>query len=590
MNANATGVDATISRLSQIDYDGSALEEYQYLGLGTTVRRSQASGLRQTIWETGATSDSGDVYNGFDRFGRVVNLLWETTGGTDRAHFNYGYDRDGNRLYRTNELNHNCDELYHASGKTTDTDRYDRLNQLTGSVRGTLSHSNSDGVLDTVSAAARTQSWTFDGLGNFPTVTTNSATQTRTHNIQNQLLTLVDGSTTTTLDYDDNGNMIVGENGVELGYDAWNRLTKYASTTYFRYDATGRRSLVIYSNPSTGTHYRNLYYDTGWQLIEERGTTTGATRNQYVWTPAYIDGLVVKLTDSAGDGTYETRHYALTDANWNVTAITDSSGVVLERFISDPYGRFDVYNADWSTLQPSGSAYAWDYFHQGGRYDYATGLFHYRHRDYSPTLMRWVGMDPIGCQGGCNLYEAYYNSPIVKIDPQGLQPPPPVFVVPPPAWVPIAGGVIFGGSGVGLGYGISKRCGLGEWLGDKIVDVFYPPEPKPEPPKPPGGGGSTKDPPKKRVDVDPDSPCDFYYLWCSWGVTCTKGSPSWTRNVRDCEKCWSECKKTGSWSFSSCAIGKIKRGQQPPRFPGPKDYWKPVYPDRKDDGTWNCQP
>ncbi|MDF0653131.1 MAG: RHS repeat-associated core domain-containing protein [Nitrospira sp.] len=417
------GVDATISRLSQINYDGSSLEEYQYLGLGTTVRRTQtAAGLRQTFWETGATSDSGDVYNGFDRFGRVVNLLWETTGGTDRALFKYGYDRDGNRLYRTNELNHNFDELYHVSGKTTDTDRYDRLNQLTGFARGTLSDSNSDGVLDTVSTAGRTQSWTFDGVGNFPTVATNSATQTRTHNIQNQLLTLVDGSTTTTLDYDDNGNMIVGENGVELGYDAWNRLTRYGSTTYFRYDVTGRRSLVIYSNPSTGTHYRNLYYDTGWQLLEERGTTTDATRNQYVWTPAYIDGLVVRLTDSAGDGTYETRHYALTDANWNITAITSDTGTVLERFVSDPYGRFDVFDATWTTLQTAGSAYAWDYFHQGGRYDYATGLFHYRHRDYSPTLMRWVGMDPIGLRGGdTNLYQYISATPVSHVDPWGLE-------------------------------------------------------------------------------------------------------------------------------------------------------------------------
>ncbi|MDF0653133.1 MAG: RHS repeat-associated core domain-containing protein, partial [Nitrospira sp.] len=148
------------------------------------------------------------------------------------------------------------------------------------------------------------------------------------------------------------------------------------------------------------------------------------TRNQYVWTPAYIDGLVVKLTDSAGDGTYETRHYALTDANWNVTAITDGSGVVLERFVSDPYGRFDVYNADWSTLQPSGSAYAWDYFHQGGRYDYATGFFHFRNRDYSPTLMRWVGMDPIGFEGGdSTLFRYEADNPVNRSDPSGLQSP-----------------------------------------------------------------------------------------------------------------------------------------------------------------------
>ena len=55
--------------------------------------------------------------------------------------------------------------------------------------------------------------------------------------------------------------------------------------------------------------------------------------------------------------------------------------------------------------------------------DTTTGLFYFRNRDYSPTLGRWVTMDPIGYQSGTNLYNALYNNPVVRIDFTGLEPP-----------------------------------------------------------------------------------------------------------------------------------------------------------------------
>jgi len=40
---------------------------------------------------------------------------------------------------------------------------------------------------------------------------------------------------------------------------------------------------------------------------------------------------------------------------------------------------------------------------------------------YHPGLGRWMTMDPIGFAGGdVNQYAAYSNSPLNKIDPQGL--------------------------------------------------------------------------------------------------------------------------------------------------------------------------
>src|SRR5207249_5000715 len=178
----ASGLDASISRLSSLTMSGTTLESYAYLGLDTVVKRAHPEpGVDLTyIKQSGESNgDAGDPYTGLDRFGRVVDQRWlKTSDGSATDRFKSGYDRDGNRLYQTNELNHNEDELYHANGATAG---YDPLNQLTDFRRGALSDSNSDGVPDTVSTASRTQSWTLDALGNWSTLTSDGTAQNRTH-------------------------------------------------------------------------------------------------------------------------------------------------------------------------------------------------------------------------------------------------------------------------------------------------------------------------------------------------------------------------------------------------------------------------
>jgi RHS repeat-associated protein len=41
-------------------------------------------------------------------------------------------------------------------------------------------------------------------------------------------------------------------------------------------------------------------------------------------------------------------------------------------------------------------------------------------RDYDPNLQRWIQRDPIGEQGGINLYQFVGNKPVNAVDPQGL--------------------------------------------------------------------------------------------------------------------------------------------------------------------------
>jgi RHS repeat-associated protein len=349
------------------------------------------------------TGDAGDKYIGLDRFGRVVDLRWKTS-SSDHDRFKYGYDRDSNRLYRTNELSHSFDELYHANGASNG---YDGLNPLSDFRRGTLSDTNSDNIPDTVSTAVRTQTWDPDGLGNFEGVNTDGTNQTRTHNKQNQS-TVVGGNN---LVFDNNGNMTTDETGRTITYDAWNRLVKINGVVRYGSDALGRRI-------KEGSN--DLYYSPSWQVVEERDSSGNAV-DRYVWSPVYVDAMVLRDRNADGNRNngLEERLYVAQDANFNVTALINTSGSVVERTVYDPYGRFDVKDASW--VARSATLYDWKHYHQGLRLDGTGTLYDNRMRMYSPTLMRFMQNDPIGFGAGDqNTYRYVGDGPTGLIDPDGL--------------------------------------------------------------------------------------------------------------------------------------------------------------------------
>jgi RHS repeat-associated protein len=129
---------------------------------------------------------------------------------------------------------------------------------------------------------------------------------------------------------------------------------------------------------------------------------------------------VITSHDVRSDGNLDERLWVVQDANWNVTALIDNSGAVVERYIYDPFGSVTVLDGEWNE-RSSGSEYAWVYLHQGGRFDVTSGLYHFRHRDYSPTLGRWTTLDPLRYDAGdVNLYRTVFNAPTVYTDPSGL--------------------------------------------------------------------------------------------------------------------------------------------------------------------------
>jgi RHS repeat-associated protein len=80
----------------------------------------------------------------------------------------------------------------------------------------------------------------------------------------------------------------------------------------------------------------------------------------------------------------------------------------------------------------------------GQYFDQETGLHYNYHRYYDPSLGRYLRADPIGFDGGINLYAYVLNNPLNWIDPLGLEIGDPPSQYPPghnpDTWIPDGNG------------------------------------------------------------------------------------------------------------------------------------------------------
>jgi len=182
----------------------------------------------------------------------------------------------------------------------------------------------------------------------------------------------------------------------------------------YQYDGFQHRIVTTVGNGPAAIA-RDLFYSAGWQVLEQRiragGSLGSEAEEQYVWSVAYIDGLILRdrnadLNAATGAGGLEQRVYALQDALWNTTGLVDVNGNVLNRFAYTPYGVVETLNANWT---PTGSpSIPWAVLFRGYFADEGTGLLYARARMYSPGPGRFIGRDPAGYVDGLGLYMAYF--------------------------------------------------------------------------------------------------------------------------------------------------------------------------------------
>jgi RHS repeat-associated protein len=107
------------------------------------------------------------------------------------------------------------------------------------------------------------------------------------------------------------------------------------------------------------------------------------------------------------------------DANWNVVALVNENGQVVERNVYLPFGEVTVLYADYEARYDTG--YGWKHYHQGLRYEEIAGAYDTRFRWLGPSLGQFYSNDLLGFGAGdVNVRRYVGNNSLNRLDPIGL--------------------------------------------------------------------------------------------------------------------------------------------------------------------------
>jgi len=120
------------------------------------------------------------------------------------------------------------------------------------------------------------------------------------------------------------------------------------------------------------------------------------------------------------DGGTTSSYYYHTNQIGSTTAITNSTGNIVERVKYDDYGLPTFCAADGTPLAQNQSTIGNNILFQGREYEPELNLYYYRARYYDPQMGRFLQTDPIGYKDSMNLYQAMNQNAVNFIDSFGL--------------------------------------------------------------------------------------------------------------------------------------------------------------------------
>jgi RHS repeat-associated protein len=393
-----------LGRLSRLTYPDGSLVDRTYTARSQLYQVKHNNSLLETrAYDNGGRWTSQTYGNGVvtTRTYRNDNLttLIDVRDGSNAQldSFAYTYDANQNKTAETRT------GVMAPWGWSTGTSGYDAEDRL-------RAWNRTDGQL--------TQGWNLTLEGDWQQFTQNGTPQNRTHGLAHEL-TAVGG---TGLTHDVKGNLTQAATGHRYTWDFDNQLQgvdtsgdQVADVT-FGYDALGRRvkktasgATKIYVSATQPIAYSP---QAGQELAEYvSGAVPTSPTEKYVYGD-YIDEPIWK-TGTGGAVYYHA------NALYCVSALTNGSGAVVERYRYTPYGELTILAADGTTVR-SASTYANPYTYTGRRWDSETGLYFYRARYYHPALGRFIRRDPIRYADSRQTYQYVSDDPISQADASGL--------------------------------------------------------------------------------------------------------------------------------------------------------------------------
>lgn len=212
--------------------------------------------------------------------------------------------------------------------------------------------------------------------------------------------------------YDADGNL-VSFGAWSYTYDAASQLVSVSSNGVLlvtnQYDCRRRRVKKITPNAT----YMFLYDD--WNLIHERVDYTNGMIDEFNYYWGCDLSGTLQGAGGVGGLLYVKRNGVIyvphADANGNILRYTDTAGNVVAAYTYNAFGR--------AILQSGPLADVFRHRFSTKYFDMETGLYYYGRRFYSPVLRRWSNRDPIGEEGGNNLYCFCGNNSVLYHDVHG---------------------------------------------------------------------------------------------------------------------------------------------------------------------------
>jgi len=236
--------------------------------------------------------------------------------------------------------------------------------------------------------------WSYDANGNRQSETRNAGTTPYVYSPPNWLYQK--GGVTRSKTPSGNTASISGT--ASFAYDGYDRLVASqtaSETTTYTYNALGERIRKQNQNGLSTI----FHYGPNGELLFEKNQQ-GKTK-EYVW----LDGRPIARIDNS-----TTIYYYHVDHLGTPRAMTNGSGTVVWRADYEPFGKANVTT---STVENNLRL-------PGQYFDRETNLHYNYFRDYDPTTGRYIQADPIGLDGGMNLYAYTKQNPLRYIDPDGL--------------------------------------------------------------------------------------------------------------------------------------------------------------------------
>ena len=357
--------------------------------------------------------------SGWDAKGQLLHLRYEKDGDLIRR-LEFSYDDSGNRA----SLLDVTDGTVLAAKATKWEFGYDWLDRLI-----TVNRSEASTVAGLPSTIAPFSSFTFDTSDNRTTYIDFTGVDPKVYryvmddadNLTEIYLT--EGSDPEvlleSLLWDADGNLMTRTNEITdevitYQWDDSDRLTRVSSAIggvktstvkeHNRYDVNGIRKRKLGKNGNSAEEYT-----AGISTATSKKLTSSSTAP----TISYLNGH--QILGAEVNGFFQ---YFLTDALGTVRDVVDDTGAVIQSYEFNEHGiPMSGSGAASGTFSPK--TYQGALSVNDDRND--SGLYLMGHRHYAADLGRFISRDPIGFQGGLNLFgTAFGNSPVTFVDPNGL--------------------------------------------------------------------------------------------------------------------------------------------------------------------------